>query len=90
MLWKEKIYLIAKVHLFSFDFLRKEACTCVQELGNWEGGEVIPSSPKDSSVFIMKEVHAYSKILKYVIILKPSSAPEGVRMKRRIFFFFFK
>ena len=60
----------------------------MQELGNWEGGEVIPSSPKDSSVFIMKEVHAHSKILKYIIILKPSSAPEGVRMKRMIFFFF--
>ena len=44
MLWKEAIQLTAKVHLFSFEFPVKEVCTCVQELGNWEGGEVIPAS----------------------------------------------
>ena len=34
----------------------------------------------------MQEVHVHSKILKSVIILKPSRAPEGVRMKRMIIF----
>lgn len=32
----------------------------------------------------MQEVHVHSKILKYVVTLKPSRAPEGVRMKRMI------
>lgn len=41
---------------------------------------------KISSIFIMKEVHAHSKFLKRVIILRPSNAPEGARMKRIILF----
>lgn len=31
---------------------------CMWEPGSWEDGDVIPSPLKDSSVFILQEVHA--------------------------------
>lgn len=31
---------------------------CMWERGSWEDGDVIPSPLKDSSIFILQEVHA--------------------------------
>ena len=56
-------------------------CAGAGELGGWRSNSSI--SRKIHQFSLCKK---YTKILEYVIILKPSRAPEGVKMKRMIIF----